>query len=73
MFFKTVLATTFIALFAGQVAGIATDPYSACNCPNNCSHQVNSNCKFYGGVSDSSDVLSGRCISEGNYLVCMPT
>ncbi|KAI1370487.1 hypothetical protein F4677DRAFT_451366 [Hypoxylon crocopeplum] len=72
MFFKTIIATAIAALFAGQVMGTATDPYAACNCPNNCSHQVNSSCKFYSGNSDNSDVVSGRCTSEGNYLVCIP-
>jgi hypothetical protein len=31
----------------------------ACNCPNNCSHKVNSSCKYRGGPSGNSPVLSG--------------
>ncbi|KAI1394748.1 hypothetical protein F4819DRAFT_493151 [Hypoxylon fuscum] len=73
MFSKTVITTAIVALLAGQVVGIATDAYAACNCPNNCSHEVNSNCEFYTGNSDTSPTVTGRCTTENNYLVCIPT
>ena len=35
-------------------------PDYACNCPNNCSYKEGSSCKFYGGPSDNSGIISGR-------------
>ncbi|KAL2203314.1 hypothetical protein CC79DRAFT_1373459 [Sarocladium strictum] len=40
---------------------IATDAYYACNCPNNCGHSEGSSCKYYGGPSDTDDIISGTC------------
>ncbi|KAI0137477.1 hypothetical protein BJ170DRAFT_678322 [Xylariales sp. AK1849] len=52
-------------------ANIATSPYYACNCPNNCSYRSGSSCKYYGGPSDKSTELSGKCYYVGNYLSCV--
>ncbi|KAI1774998.1 hypothetical protein F4818DRAFT_441821 [Hypoxylon cercidicola] len=71
MFFKTAIVTAFVALFAGQVIGTATDSYAACNCPNNCKHKENSKCKFYSGASDTSKVLHGHCVKDGGALFCL--
>ncbi|CAK1358744.1 unnamed protein product [Cercospora beticola] len=49
---------------------IATNSYAACNCPNNCRHKAGSSCKYYGGVSDNSDVVSGHCVSLAGQLTC---
>ncbi|KAH7038354.1 uncharacterized protein B0I36DRAFT_359930 [Microdochium trichocladiopsis] len=71
MYFKSLITVAFTALMAGQALGIATDPYYACNCPNNCSHDVNSSCKYYANHSNSGPVVSGRCRNQGDgMLVC---
>ncbi|KAG6034676.1 hypothetical protein E4U41_006461 [Claviceps citrina] len=49
---------------------IATDPYFACNCPNNCSHKNGSSCKYYKNFSDSGPVASGKCGYMGDHLYC---
>ncbi|KAI0742588.1 hypothetical protein C8Q80DRAFT_1273221 [Daedaleopsis nitida] len=76
MFFnvKTALVSAVALLFVGQVMGaalIATDPVSACNCPNNCSHKAGSSCKFFSGPSNSSPVSSGHCTEKSGTLTCV--
>ncbi|CDO73821.1 hypothetical protein BN946_scf185015.g150 [Trametes cinnabarina] len=59
---KTIAFAAVTLLFAGQAAAsalIATDPVSACNCPNNCSHEAGSDCKFKAGPSTSSSTVDG--------------
>ncbi|KAK8044411.1 hypothetical protein PG993_004435 [Apiospora rasikravindrae] len=41
---------------------VATDPVSACNCPNNCSKKNGSSCKFW--ASDGSHKISGKCVGD---------
>ncbi|KAK7992374.1 hypothetical protein PG988_001168 [Apiospora saccharicola] len=57
---------------AGQVdtreINVATDPVSACNCPNNCSHKNGSSCKFWS--SDGGHQISGKCVGNES-LVCV--
>ncbi|KAG6008295.1 hypothetical protein E4U43_000184 [Claviceps pusilla] len=62
---------TALVLMVSGAAAIATDPYHACSCPNNCSHKVGSSCKFRGGPSGNSPVLSGKCESFGGGLTCI--
>ncbi|KAL2207313.1 hypothetical protein CC79DRAFT_1368193 [Sarocladium strictum] len=50
---------------------IATDPFFACQCPNNCDHSSGSSCKFYGGPSDSSNVVDGHCTDTADGLKCI--
>ncbi|OIW34636.1 hypothetical protein CONLIGDRAFT_626667 [Coniochaeta ligniaria NRRL 30616] len=86
MLFKSIIAPATALLFAGQAfagaveagnqmqertAQIATDPVSACNCPNNCSHKSGSSCKYYSGPSDSSPIDSGKCAWRGSTLICV--
>ncbi|KAI1267712.1 hypothetical protein F5Y18DRAFT_424847 [Xylariaceae sp. FL1019] len=54
----------------GQIL-VATDPYYACNCPNNCSHKENSKCKYHIGPSDGSPVAKGVCAYRGGSLSCV--
>ncbi|KAH6645469.1 hypothetical protein BKA67DRAFT_696517 [Truncatella angustata] len=58
---------------AQRAAMVATSPYYACNCPNNCSHKSGSSCKFYSGPSDNSDSVSGKCVSISYQLTCIAT
>ncbi|KAK6066487.1 hypothetical protein SCUP234_03993 [Seiridium cupressi] len=44
-----------------RAALVATDAYSACNCPNNCKHARGDSCKYYSGPSDNSEVTTGHC------------
>ncbi|KAI0442204.1 hypothetical protein F4803DRAFT_551366 [Xylaria telfairii] len=53
-----------------RAAQTATDPYYACNCPNNCSHKDGSSCAYYAGPSDTSGVVYGTCVSRGGSLTC---
>ncbi|KAI2603691.1 hypothetical protein GGR54DRAFT_644543 [Hypoxylon sp. NC1633] len=85
MLFKTTIFSTVALLMASGAMGAAidtpanearaaltaTDPYYACNCPNNCSHKAGSSCKYYDGPSDSSDTVSGTCASRGGELTCV--
>ncbi|KAH8905246.1 hypothetical protein BR93DRAFT_970051 [Coniochaeta sp. PMI_546] len=86
MLFKSIIAPVTAVLFVGQAiaaavetgnqiqeraAQIATDPVSACNCPNNCSHKKGSSCRYYSGPSDSSPVDSGHCEWRGSTLICI--
>ncbi|CCC05439.1 hypothetical protein SMACR_09189 [Sordaria macrospora] len=50
---------------------IATDPFYACNCPNNCSHKAGSGCKYHSGPSDKSSVVKGKCVVRGGGLTCV--
>ncbi|KAI2611689.1 uncharacterized protein GGS25DRAFT_205635 [Hypoxylon fragiforme] len=54
-----------------RAAMIATDPYYACNCPNNCKHKQGSSCKYYSGPSDKSGQISGTCNSRDGSLTCV--
>ncbi|KAI9720866.1 MAG: hypothetical protein M1812_002705 [Candelaria pacifica] len=47
---------------------IATNAVAACNCPNNCSHKAGDSCKYYGGSSDKTGIISGHCY--GSPLTC---
>ncbi|KAJ8081268.1 hypothetical protein AAF712_014993 [Marasmius tenuissimus] len=75
MFFRTATIVSAIAvLFTGQAMGaalIATDPVSACGPPNNSDHKAGSSCKFYAGPSDSSQVVSGKCVEKDGKLTCI--
>ncbi|KAG6188071.1 hypothetical protein E4U10_005341 [Claviceps purpurea] len=51
-------------------AMIATDPYFACNCPNNCSHKEGSSCRYYKNFSDSGPVAKGKCGWQNGHLNC---
>ncbi|KAK9772021.1 hypothetical protein AB5N19_07023 [Seiridium cardinale] len=59
-----------------RAALIATDAYSACNCPNNCSHKKGDNCKYKDGPSTNSDNISGHCYFPNSNpygsLSCIP-
>ncbi|KAG5984640.1 hypothetical protein E4U55_003861 [Claviceps digitariae] len=55
---------------AEAAIAIATDPYFACNCPNNCSHKYGSSCKYYKNFSDKGPVASGKCGYKGSDLYC---
>ncbi|KAI4867927.1 hypothetical protein F4820DRAFT_467062 [Hypoxylon rubiginosum] len=71
---KTAVVSIMGLLFAGQTMGIAviaTDPVSACNCPNNCSYKAGTSCRYYSGPSDSSPVLSGKCADQSGTLTCI--
>ena len=71
---KSLIIAAVAATFAGQALGIASDPYYACNCPNNCGHERRSDCKYFAGPSDQSDIVSGKCTNQQNgYLMCVPT
>ncbi|KAH7038355.1 uncharacterized protein B0I36DRAFT_359931 [Microdochium trichocladiopsis] len=71
---KTLVTAAVATMFAGQALGIASDPYYACNCPNNCSHELGSSCKYFAGPSDNAPVVSGKCTNQPNdYLMCVPT
>ncbi|OSD05387.1 hypothetical protein PYCCODRAFT_1465293 [Trametes coccinea BRFM310] len=73
--FKAILFTAVTLLFAGQAAAsalIATDPVSACNCPNNCSYKAGHSCKYKAGPSTSSSTIDGRCTDVGGTLTCVP-
>ncbi|KAI0742582.1 hypothetical protein C8Q80DRAFT_1189495 [Daedaleopsis nitida] len=72
--FKTTVIAAVGLLFAGQAMGaalIATDPVSACNCPNNCSYRAGHSCKYFSGPSNTSPVLSGTCVNENGTLTCI--
>ncbi|KAL5358290.1 hypothetical protein BJX96DRAFT_146290, partial [Aspergillus floccosus] len=84
MHFSTALFSVMALLAAHQVIGasvevprgidaaqIATSPFYACNCPNNCKHKKGSSCKYYSGPSDKSKVISGKCEWQGNQLNCI--
>ncbi|KAE8138980.1 hypothetical protein BDV38DRAFT_281541 [Aspergillus pseudotamarii] len=84
MLFRSTLLSAIALLAAHQVVGaaveaprsighieIATSPYYACNCPNNCSHKKGSGCKYYSGPSDNSKVISGKCEYQGSSLNCI--
>ncbi|KFY00055.1 hypothetical protein O988_03546 [Pseudogymnoascus sp. VKM F-3808] len=86
MLFKTSFISAIALLAANQVIGaavelprgeagilIATDPYYACNCPNNCSYKPGTGCRFYSGPSDNSKVLKGKCQNKNGKLTCIPT
>ncbi|KAI1399916.1 hypothetical protein F4819DRAFT_488144 [Hypoxylon fuscum] len=78
MLFKTSIIAAFALQFANQAMGVAiddraalvaTDAYSACNCPNNCEKKAGDKCKFYSGPSDESKKTSGKCYKpNGNPL-----
>ncbi|OTA99232.1 hypothetical protein M426DRAFT_16636 [Hypoxylon sp. CI-4A] len=75
MQFTAAILSAATLLFANQAMGaavdtravdpraalIATDAFSACNCPNNCDHSAGSSCKYHAGPSDSSKTVSGKC------------
>lgn len=68
MFFKTALVSA-MALLAGTAMSapapaeqnilIATDAYSACNCPNNCSYEAGHSCKYYSTPSNTGPIYDG--------------
>ncbi|KFY44674.1 hypothetical protein V494_01379 [Pseudogymnoascus sp. VKM F-4513 (FW-928)] len=85
MQFTAPLISAFALLAATQVLGaavelprdvagilVATDPYYACNCPNNCSYKEGSGCRFYSGPSDNSRILKGKCHRKDGKLTCVP-
>ncbi|KAI1081809.1 hypothetical protein F5B20DRAFT_58212 [Whalleya microplaca] len=85
MLFKTAAISIITLLFANQAMGAviedraaltATDAYSACNCPNNCSHSKGSSCTYRGGPSDSSKKIYGYCYKPNGSptadLQCIP-
>ncbi|PKX91117.1 uncharacterized protein P174DRAFT_284701 [Aspergillus novofumigatus IBT 16806] len=72
MHFSAALFSAMVLFATNQVIGasvevprgvgaiqIATSPYYACNCPNNCKHKQGSSCKYYSSSSDKSQVISG--------------
>ena len=69
MFSKSFIAVVLSALMAGQALGIATDPYYACNCPNNCDREINTSCKYYENHSNTGPIVDGRCKEEGNGIM----
>ncbi|KAK3950004.1 hypothetical protein QBC32DRAFT_316262 [Pseudoneurospora amorphoporcata] len=87
MLFKSAIIFTFALCMASHDLGaaietpteidspvhafIATDPYYACNCPNNCRHKVGTGCKFYSGPSDTSGIINGKCASRDGTLTCV--
>ncbi|KAI1370513.1 hypothetical protein F4677DRAFT_438247 [Hypoxylon crocopeplum] len=67
--------TALSVLFAGQAMGAAltaTDPVSACNCPNNCSHGLGSSCAYKAGVSTDGSTINGKCADVSGTLTCIP-
>ncbi|KAI9733716.1 MAG: hypothetical protein M1818_007130 [Claussenomyces sp. TS43310] len=71
MFFKNILFIAAAALFAGQAMGadyIATDPTAACNCPNNCKHNVGDSCEFY--TNNGASTAKGSCQIVSGSLTC---
>ncbi|KAI1317713.1 hypothetical protein F5Y16DRAFT_406564 [Xylariaceae sp. FL0255] len=80
MYFSTAIVSTIAMLSVGTMAAsikvpvnarailIATDPEAACNCPNNCDHELDSSCKFY--ETDSSIVQTGTCQQTLGGLYC---
>ncbi|KAI5899687.1 uncharacterized protein SCHCODRAFT_02561231 [Schizophyllum commune H4-8] len=61
------IASLFAAaavLFAGQAAAIASDPYKACNCPNNCDYNLGHECKFIKSVAINDYTISGTCAED---------
>ncbi|KAL1692310.1 hypothetical protein GGG16DRAFT_112256 [Schizophyllum commune] len=61
------IASLFAAaavLFAGQAAAIASDPYKACNCPNNCDYNLGHECKFIKSIAINSYTISGTCAED---------
>ncbi|KAI4523366.1 hypothetical protein K525DRAFT_181044, partial [Schizophyllum commune Loenen D] len=51
-------------LFAGQAAAIASDPYKACNCPNNCDYNLGHECKYIKSIAINSYTISGTCAED---------
>ncbi|KAK9421868.1 hypothetical protein SUNI508_05469 [Seiridium unicorne] len=87
MLFKSTILSAMALVFASQAIGaampagqdvspraalIATDPVSACNCPNNCSHKAGSGCQYKAGVSTDGSTVSGSCFDESGTLTCVP-
>ncbi|ROV92079.1 hypothetical protein VSDG_07575 [Cytospora chrysosperma] len=78
MFAKTVLSlAAAVAVFTAQAQGfvapkvdIASSPYYACNCPNNCNYGEGHSCKYFGGAS-SSNTVGGACAYVGGTLTCV--
>ncbi|KAK8024403.1 hypothetical protein PG993_012469 [Apiospora rasikravindrae] len=75
MQFRAALASAAALFFAAQTMGaaldtgsdldtravlIATDKYTACNCPNNCSHKSGSSCKYRQDGTNGSPTFSGQ-------------
>ncbi|KAK9780272.1 hypothetical protein AB5N19_03570 [Seiridium cardinale] len=88
MQFSTAILSTIALLGVGQAFGaaieiddkvaarealIATTPYYACNCPNNCKYKSGTGCRYYAGPSGKSKVLSGKCSWVGSSLTCIDT
>ncbi|KAG6280185.1 hypothetical protein E4U48_008047 [Claviceps purpurea] len=55
---------------AEMAAMIATDPFFACNCPNNCKHNEGTSCRYYSNYSDSGPVSRGKCGWKNGQLYC---
>ncbi|KAI1073882.1 hypothetical protein F5B20DRAFT_596781 [Whalleya microplaca] len=75
LFNKTTVVSAIALLFAGQAMGAAltaTDPVSACNCPNNCSHGEGSSCAYKAGSSTDGSTVKGTCYNQGGTLTCIP-
>ncbi|KAK7947031.1 uncharacterized protein PG986_011352 [Apiospora aurea] len=85
MLFRAALASAAALLFAAQTMGaaldigsdldaraalIATDKYTACNCPNNCSHKAGSSCKYRKDGTNGSPTISGKCQDINGRLEC---
>ncbi|KAF2821239.1 hypothetical protein CC86DRAFT_111143 [Ophiobolus disseminans] len=52
---------------------IATSPYYACNCPNNCKYKNGTGCRFKAGPSTNSPTISGSKYSSTTiYDHCSP-
>ncbi|KAI1169506.1 hypothetical protein F4777DRAFT_584857 [Nemania sp. FL0916] len=80
MHFSTAIVSAIAMLSAGTMAAsikapanapvirIATDPEAACNCPNNCDHELDDSCKFY--ETDSGIVQTGTCQQTLGGLYC---
>ncbi|KAE8154644.1 hypothetical protein BDV25DRAFT_135812 [Aspergillus avenaceus] len=66
-----VIGAAIEAPYTVDAVQIATSPFYACNCPNNCKHKQGTNCKYYGGPSDVSQVISGTCVQQGSQLICV--
>ncbi|KAK6076665.1 hypothetical protein SCUP234_07060 [Seiridium cupressi] len=86
MQFSTAILSTIALFGVGQAFGaaieiddkvavrealVATTPYFACNCPNNCGYKAGTGCRYYAGPSGKSKVLSGNLGSGGLWYAAL--
>ncbi|KAI0129541.1 hypothetical protein BJ170DRAFT_616709 [Xylariales sp. AK1849] len=68
---KIAILAAFAALSIGHVAATATNPYAACQGPNNGKHGYGDSCAYLDGPSTSANVFNGQCgTTSGNGLKC---